>query len=420
MRIAIIGSGIAGLGAAWLLHKQHDVTVYEKNAYAGGHTNTVMDGAQPIDTGFIVYNRKNYPRLIAMFDELGIATQASNMSFSASLNNGKIEWATNSLNSIFAQRRRLLSARHYRMILDILRFHRQGKVLLAQDIDSSMSMDSFIRLHHYSQSFRDHYLVPMAASIWSTPAIQIGDYPIASLLRFFNNHGLLDTAEQPTWRTVTGGSRTYVERICALLGPGRIRLNRPVRSIRRANVSVAVKDDYGSEHFDHVIMAAHADQSLAMLGKDASASETELLHVFKFKSNRAVLHSDERLMPKLRSVWSAWNYLCGGQNSHDGVSLTYWMNRLQAIPVERQYFVTLNPRLEPDSKKIICEIEYEHPIFDARAINAQHNLASIQGINRTWFCGAWCGYGFHEDGLAAAEKVAHALGVTPWPTDKQA
>lgn len=413
MELAVIGSGIAGLSTAWMLHREHNVRIFEANDYVGGHTHTLMVGEQPVDTGFIVYNEPNYPRLKAMFNELDVATQDSDMSFGVSIDNGAIEWAGDNLFTLFAQPSNLASPSHWRMLKDIMRFNKQSKDLLVRDALPSISLGEYLDQNNYGAEFRGRYLAPMAAAIWSAPTQTMLAFPTASFLRFFNNHGLLNVADRPQWKTVTGGSHQYVKKIMATLGD-RVHLNNAITQVRRADDGVYLSDSNGIErHFDQVVFACHADTTLSLLD-DASASEQRLLSVFNFQTNRALLHSDPALMPKRRKVWSSWNYLADtAELNTQQVSVSYWMNRLQSIPGERQYFVSLNPLREPAAEHLIAEIEYEHPVFDEAAVAAQRSLASIQGVNRSWFCGAWCGYGFHEDGLAAAEHVVTGLGGEP-------
>lgn len=415
-RVAVVGTGIAGLGAAWLLRQSHQVTVFEAAARAGGHSNTVLAGDQPVDTGFIVYNERNYPRLQALFAALGVATEASDMSFAASVGlpaGGRLEWAGDNWRAVFAQKRNILRASHWHMLADILRFNRQAKRLLACANLPPTSLGEFLDANRYGQSFRSRYLIPMAAAIWSTPTASMGAYPIATLLRFFDNHGLLDLRDRPRWRTVAGGSGSYVQRILADLD-GPVHLNTPIASVRRHDQGVTLIDRGGNAHtFDHVILATHADTSLALLEQPSDA-ERRLLGAFGFQENRAVLHSDSGLMPHHRGVWASWNYLADdAAASAARVSISYWMNRLQNIPGPRQYFVSLNPLKEPDAATVAADIVYQHPVFDGAAVRAQQGLNAIQGRGGLWYCGAWCGYGFHEDGLAAAETVVRGLGVAP-------
>ncbi|MES1926335.1 FAD-dependent oxidoreductase [Salinisphaera sp. T31B1] len=414
-KIAVVGSGIAGLGVAWLLRERASVTVFEAEDRPGGHANTVMAGDQPVDTGFIVLNDRNYPYFESLLDELSIETIDSDMSFAVTIGHGAIEWAGDNWRTLFAQKSLIADRAHWRMIADILRFNRQAKRLLAHDRVPDCSLGEFLDNNSYSEAFAARYLLPMAAAIWSTPTAGMRAFPVGAFLRFFDNHGLLELANRPQWRTVAGGSRRYVRAIADVLGE-RLRLSSPVGGVRRDTQSVTVTlEDGRSEAFDQVVFACHADQTRRILG-DASPPEARVLSAFGFQPNRALLHSDAALMPRRRAVWASWNYAADRATVDDQrVSVTYWMNRLQSIQGPTDYFVSLNPLVEPAPDKLIREIEYDHPIFDAGAIAAQRQLADIQGIDRAWFCGAWCGYGFHEDGLAAATRVAKGLGVTaPW------
>ena len=414
-RIAIIGSGIAGLGAAWLLKDAHEVTVFEAEARPGGHVVTVMDGPQPVDTGFIVLNDRNYPQFSAFLDALGVPTQDSDMSFGVTIGAGRIEWAGDSLTKLFAQPRLAVSAAHWRMIADIARFNRQAKKLIENDVIATETIGEFLDRYRYGQAFRARYLLPMAAAIWSTPTAGILDFPLAAFLRFFDNHGLLDIKNRPQWRTVTGGSHTYVKAVAAALGD-RLRLGTPVARVRRENDGITLITELGAtEHYDQVIFACHADTTRALL-VDADEREADILSAFDYQPNRAVLHSDARLMPARRKVWSSWNYAADrAEASNQRVSVTYWMNRLQKISGDTSYFVSLNPLYEPLEERVIAEIHYAHPVFTQRAIEAQSELVDIQGRGGVYYCGAWCGYGFHEDGLASATRVAGYLGVpAPW------
>lgn len=419
MRIAVIGTGISGLSAAWLLHRHAEVTVYEQNAYPGGHSNTVEaaegSGSVPVDTGFIVFNEHNYPNLTALFRLLGVKSHASDMSFSASIDDGRVEWAGDNLNTLFAQRRNLLSAAHWRMLRDILHFNRDGKRVLQTGKDANITLGEFLDRQGYSNELRYRYLLPMAAAIWSCPMDTMLDFPVRSFLRFCDNHGLLNVINRPQWRTVTGGSREYVRKLTQALGE-RLYLNRAVASVRRSPQGVSIRDQTDAEaRYDRLIMAAHADQSLALLA-DASETEHALLSAFPYQDNRAVLHTDSTLMPRHRRVWASWNYLADDSEDDSArVSVSYWMNRLQNLSASKDYFLTLNPLHEPVAESIVYETHYEHPVFSRDAMRAQENLGLIQGVNRTWFCGAWCGYGFHEDGLKSALRVAQHMGYSiPW------
>lgn len=417
-RIAVVGSGISGLGVAWLLARRYRVSLFERNSYHGGHTNTVpvptREGTLPVDTGFIVYNERNYPHLTALFRHLRIATRPTDMSFAASIDGGQVEYAGSSLNTLFAQRRNLANPRFHRMLLDILRFNRAAGRLAAGSGDSAMSLGDFLLRGGYGSAFRDHYLLPMAAAIWSCPSRSMLEFPALSLARFFANHGLLDLSGRPRWRTVAGGGRRYVERLLEAIGPER-HLDTAVRSLRRGERGVTLCLADGREAaFDGAVIATHADQALALLERP-DPRERRLLGAFGYQDNRALLHTDPALMPRLRRVWSAWNYLGDTAGPAPAVSVTYWMNPLQSLPGATDYFVSLNPLREPDPGRLLREIHYRHPVFDGAALAAQSALGQIQGGGRVWFCGSYCGYGFHEDGLRSAVEVARGLGVeAPW------
>ncbi|MGE5225721.1 MAG: NAD(P)/FAD-dependent oxidoreductase [Planctomycetaceae bacterium] len=412
MRIAVIGSGISGLGAAWALGRRHDVTLYEAEGRLGGHANTVEvpDGGRsvPVDTGFIVYNERNYPNLVRLFEHLGVPTEPSEMSFSVSRDRGAFEYKARAL-GLLAQPSNLVSPGYLRMVRDIGRFTRGATAALQTGTDETTG--EFLDRMGSSPEFRRDFLLPMVACIWSSSLEAMLAYPATSMVRFLDNHGLLDVLERPRWRTVSGGSREYVSRIAATF-EGRTRLASPVRSIVRTDDEVAVHDLSGDvDRFDHVVLAAHADTSLEILGPEASAEEREVLSAFGYQENRAVLHRDPALMPRRRRAWSSWNYLAEGGDGSERVSLSYWMNRLQNLRTERPVIVTLNPSREP--RHVEREITYHHPRFDARAVRAQGRIGSLQGARRTWFCGSYLGYGFHEDGLRAGLEVASALGAPP-------
>lgn len=420
-RIAVVGSGISGLSAAWLLSRAHDVTLIEAGERPGGHSRTIDvpsadGGSVPVDTGFIVYNELTYPNLTAMFAHLGVETLQSDMSFAVSLDGGRLEYAAREgLRGLFAQRRNLVSPRFWSMLRDLVRFYREapahsGKLGLS-------TLGDFLDLHKYGRAFRDDHLLPMAAAIWSAPAPAILDYPAESFIRFCENHGLLKLRDRPKWRTVKGGSRAYVDAMLADFG-GRLCLNRPVQRIERRNSGgVVIHDASGvAEPFDAVVIAAHADQALGMLG-DASSAERELLGAFRYSRNAAVLHDDPALMPARRATWASWNYL-GRRGQAEGdaaLCVSYWMNRLQGIPGDRPLIVTLNPVRPPRAGSVIDAVTFEHPLFDHHALAAQARLWSLQGQRDTYYCGAYFGAGFHEDGLQAGLAVAEALGVErPW------
>ena len=416
MKIAVIGTGISGLAAAWLLRRHGEVTVYEKNTYAGGHSNTVdTPGGQAVDTGFIVFNEHNYPQLTAMFHHLRVASEPGDMSFAASIDQGRVEYAGDNLNTLFAQRRNLLSIAHWRMLGDILRFNRAAKRALQGGLDPQVTLRGFLEGGGFSGELWWRYLLPMAAAIWSCPMDSMLEFPAASFLRFFHNHGLLNLVERPRWRTVTGGSREYVKKLLEPLR-GRAYLDTAVTAVRRTTDGVKVWDVRGGEAlYDQVVMAAHGDQTLALLA-GATPLERKLLGAFRYQDNRALLHTDAGLMPKRREVWASWNYLADDSGDERArVSVTYWMNKLQNLGKAPDYFVSLNPLREPRAGSVIYETRYEHPVFTREAMQAQERLHEIQGADRIWFCGAWSGYGFHEDGLRSAVRVVQAMGhPIPW------
>lgn len=407
--IAVIGSGISGLAAAWLLNQNHRVTLFEQEARPGGHTNTVTVDGVPVDTGFIVYNQANYPNLTALFDHLGVATQPSDMSFAASLAGGELEYSGTGLGGLFAQKRNLVRPRFWRMLKDVTRFYRQAPALL-QSGDAGLSLGDWLAREGYSEPFVEDHLLPMAAAIWSCPTAAMRAHSAQAFVRFFHNHGLLRLRGRPQWRTVTGGARTYVGRLTEGLD---LRLDAGVTAVRRSAHGVAVTTGDGQIHgFDQVVVATHADQALALLA-DPDIEERHMLGAFRYQDNEAVLHTDPALMPRHRGVWSSWNYIAGG---HDALCVTYWMNRLQGLPVDRDLFVTLNPHVAPDPARVLRRFSYAHPVFDGEALAAQRRLWRIQGRRRTWFCGAYFGAGFHEDGLQAGLWVAERLGGVrrPW------
>lgn len=417
MRVAIIGSGIAGLGCAWLLQRQgRAVTLFEANDYPGGHTHTVdvaLDGlVAPVDTGFLVYNERTYPRLIALLAELGVASAPSTMSFSVRNDAAGVEWAGTDLRALFAQPGNLLRPTFWRMLADILRFNRETTAMLKSDGVFAITLGEYLDASGYSAPFRDWYLVPMAAAIWSSPENDVLDFPLPTFIRFCHAHGLLQIFDRPQWRTVAGGARTYVARMLAELTD--LRLSSPVRRIRRhANFVEVATDAKPVERFDEVVLACHSDQSLALLA-DASRNERQLLSSVRYQKNRALLHTDPRLMPKSRNAWAAWNYLAAGPDRGEmAVTVTYWINKLQPLPFKTPVLVTLNPPYEPRAGTLIAEFEYSHPLVKSAAVTAQHRFAHLQGERHTWYAGAWLGYGFHEDGLASAHAVAAGIAELP-------
>jgi uncharacterized protein len=418
MRIAIIGTGIAGLTCAHLLADRHEVTVFERDARPGGHTNTVRvelgDEIHAVDTGFIVYNERNYPGLVRLFDRLGVPTKPSDMSFGVSDTQTGVEWGSSSPGTVFAQRRNALRPAFLRMLADVVRFNRHMRRLLASGFIEGLSLRELVDLGRWSPHMVDWYLAPMVSAIWSAPFRDALDIPAATFARFFDNHGLLQLAAQPRWRTVEGGARTYVERIVTPLGR-RVRLATPVAKVLRRRDGVELLTDrYGLERFDHVILAAHSDQSLELLG-DPSGAERAVLGGIRYQDNRAVLHTDERLLPRERRAWASWNYRLGDANGAGGAgvgaTLTYHMNRLQSIDSRHQICVTLNQDQAVDPHQVLGVFEYAHPVLDGAAVAAQQRHGEISGVRSTWYCGAYWGYGFHEDGVQSALRVCRAFGV---------
>jgi len=412
LRIAIVGAGIAGLGSAWLLHRQgHAVTLYEANDYLGGHTHTVdvtLDGVTaPVDTGFLVFNDRTYPKLVALLDELGVASIASQMTFSARIDAAGLEWAGTSVATLFAQPGNALRPQFWRMLADIVRFNREATALMRRDAVWSISLGEFLDERRFGAALSDWYLLPMAAAIWSAPKKDILDFPLPAFVRFCHNHGLLRVTDRPQWRTVRGGGRAYVARIAAHLPD--VRAATPVRRIRRSASGVDIEAGGHREHFDEVVLACHSDQARRLLA-DASPAEERLLAAIRYQPNRVVLHTDRALLPKSRRAWSAWNYIAADDESGTRpVAVSYLINKLQPLPFTTPVIVTLNPPFDPDPALTIREFEYSHPLLDAEAIGAQTELAGLQGAHHTWYAGAWLGYGFHEDGLRSAHAVADGI-----------
>ena len=413
----MIGGGIAGMGAAWALNRRHEVVLYEAEPRIGGHSNTVEvddDGsAVPVDTGFIVYNERNYPNLVRLFDALDVPTEQSDMSFSVSVGDGAFEYRSR-VRGLFAQPSSAVRPSMWRMIWDFRRFCVDAPRVLASGTRESLG--DYLDRGGYGEAFRLDLLLPVTAAIWSSGLDDMLDFPVTTLVSFLMNHDILQLRSRPRWRTVTGGSREYVRR---LTGPyrNRIRLSRPVVAVGRDEDSVQVRDAAGGlDRFDEVVLATHPDVTLEILGPDATLRERDVLGAIRYQRNEAVLHRDPALMPRRRGAWSSWNYLADGRGEPDRskpVSLTYWMNRLQNLRTRRPVFVTLNPIREPRGQ--VQRFSYAHPQFDRAAIDAQLRLPSIQGVRRTWFAGAWCGHGFHEDGLRSGLDVAAALGApAPW------
>ena len=411
MKLAIVGAGISGLVAAHHLHRQHEITLFEANRYVGGHTNTVRvdleDETHWVDTGFIVMNDRNYPHFKPLLEELGVATQPSRMSFSVSDDGGRFEYA-GTPRGLFAQRSHLASPRFLRMIGDLVRFNREARSLLELAPDSGPSLRSFLNDGRYSRWFIDRLIVPQAAAVWSADPGQMWSFPASFLAHFFYNHGMLGLRDRPRWRTVTGGSRRYVEEITRPFAD-RIRTSAPVQAVTRCSDGVQVKaHGCEGERFDEVIIAAHSDQALAML-TDPSDSERELLGAVAYQPNEAVLHTDERLLPGRRAAWASWNFHLTPQPPVC-TQLTYWMNNLQSLRSDTTFLVTLNRTEAIDPGKIIRTIPYAHPVFTPEGVAAQTRHREISGVNRTHYCGAYWRWGFHEDGVVSALKALERVG----------
>ncbi|MEN9396840.1 MAG: hypothetical protein RLZ81_1370 [Pseudomonadota bacterium] len=426
-RVAVIGSGIAGLSAAWTLATEAGdsaaVTLFEAGDYFGGHTHTVdltLNGvSHGVDTGFLVFNQRTYPRLIKLFETLQVATVASDMSFSVQVPHSGLEWSGSNLNSVFAQRANLLRPRFWGMLADLLRFNRLCTELASNGTEAQLRQPiaTFLQSNDFGPAFRDDYLMPMVACIWSCPTEQMLRFPIATLIRFCHNHGLLQVTDRPQWFTVRGGARHYVQRMLQDLPDTRLRS--PVRQVLRlplgqGQAGVQVATDTATERFDDVVLACHSDQSLALL-QDASAAERTVLAGIGYHRNRAVLHTDTAVLPRRARAWAAWNYerAASGQQEQGAVCLHYLLNRLQPLPWQQPVLVSLNPVRQPEAKQVQAEFDYAHPVFDQRAIDAQRELPQIQGKAHTWFCGAWTRYGFHEDGLMSGQDVARNL-IARW------
>ncbi len=420
MKIAVVGAGISGLSCAWRLARTHDVTLYEAGSYFGGHTHTVeatVDGVtHPVDTGFLVFNHRTYPELTRLFETLDVEVAPSEMTFSVSVGKPReraLEWAGTNINSVFAQRSNLARPAFLRMLYDIVRFNRLATqmALAGEARAGAESLGDFLAREHFSDAFRLWYLLPMAAAIWSCPTATMMAFPVSTFVRFCHNHGLLQVTDRPQWYTIKGGARNYVAQMLKALRD--TRLNAPVLAIHRggsANGAVTVVTRSAREHFDHVVLATHSDDTLKMLA-DASSLEARLLGAIRYQKNHAVLHTDATLLPRRRRAWAAWNYQClpAAKAGTEDVCVHYLLNLLQPTPFKRALMVSLNTIVPPRDECVLEEFEYSHPVFDAAAIAAQESLAALQGERSTWFAGAWTGYGFHEDGLRSGLAVANAI-----------
>lgn len=419
-KIAIVGTGIAGLSAAWHLNPNADITIFEKSNYIGGHSNTVdvcVEGeTMPVDTGFIVFNPQNYPNLTALFDLLGVETVSTDMSFAVSMEQGGFEYSGGDNAGLLAQPSNAVRPRFWRMIAGILRFYRNAGEFQHDAEVAGLSLGELLDKHGFSTAFIEDHLAPMGAAIWSSDSTDILDYPAADFIRFFRNHGLVQINDRPQWRTVVGGSREYVSKITVEF-TDRIRLNTVVSRIQREDGGVTVYSMGAEpEHFDKVVLACHSDQSLALLG-DPSAQETEILGNMRYSRNTAVLHTERSWLPKRKRAWASWNYMEAPLGvDRNGPAITYWMNRLQHLPVQTPVMVTLNPYRDITPKHVLGSFDYEHPIFDRAARAARDRLMQIQGTQQTWFAGAYMGDGFHEDGIQAGLAVAEMISGTarPW------
>jgi len=423
LKVAVVGGGVAGLSAAWLLSERHEVTLFEADPRLGGHANTVeapgLKGPVPVDTGFIVYNEANYPNFTALLAHLGVAHRNADMALSVSLDDGAFEYSSYGAFGIFAQTRNLFSARFWAMLRDVTRFYRTGPKDLAALEAPMTSLEAYLEDKGYCRAFRDDHLLPQAAAIWSTPLKEIGEYPAAALIRFFLNHGMMSVFGRGMWRTVQGGSRAYVEKLTDAFR-GESRQGVRVAGVRRDGQGVELRLAGGTrERFDEVVIATHADAALSLLD-DPSAEETRLLSAFRYSRNLAVLHTDRTLMPKRRRVWTSWNHIGRREAPGEGC-VTYWMNRLQSLKDAPDLFVTLNPSKPIAAEAMIRTEVYDHPLFDGAAIAAQTRIWDLQGVRRTWFCGSYFGHGFHEDALQSGLAVAEQLGGVrrPWSVENE-
>ena len=420
-KIAIIGTGIAGLSVSYFLNRKHQITVYEREPRLGGHSRTITvdHGGRiiPVDTGFIVFNERNYPNLTALFRRLGVKIKNSDMTYALTVDDGWLEWGAKDLNAIFGQRRNALRPRFLKLFREVMRFN--GEVAARVKHEPAITLGELIERMGLSEWFKRYYLLPMAGAIWSSPPRQMLAFPAHVFVTFFENHSLLSMSGQPQWLTVDGGSQTYVEKIAAPFRD-RVRLKTPAARVERLPAGVRVTDAMGHhQDYDHVVFACHSDEALALLA-DAGEAERTTLSAIRYQPNVAVLHKDPRFMPKRRRCWASWNYHSDGKGDEPAISLTYWMNNLQGIDEAYPLFVTLNPASDIPEEHVFDRHLFHHPVFDGAAIAAQARLQRMQGQRNTWFCGAYMRHGFHEDGLVSAMAVADALGApAPWTIDER-
>lgn len=413
-RIAVVGSGIAGLSAAWLLAEQYRVTLFEAGDYFGGHSNTVdvtLEGVtHPVDTGFLVHNDLTYPNLVPLLAHLGVPVHASDMSFGVSIHEPDIEWAGTNLASVFAQPSNLFRPKFIGMLRDILRFNREAERYLLEVRSTPVTLGELLAREKFGQAMQEWYLLPMAAAIWSAPVSAVLDFSASTFLSFCLNHRLLQIDQRPQWKTILGGSRLYVQAMLKRLTDARLAC--PVTRVQRNADCVVISSPRGDENFDAVAMACHAPTTLSLL--EPTPNEHRVLSAIRYQPNEAILHTDVALLPRRQKVWSAWNYMAAGrQGAERPVAVSYLINQLQPLPFKTPVIVTLNPHQPPNPAKVLARFSYEHPVLDQAASLAQSELPGLQGQQRTWFCGAWTGFGFHEDGLKSALRVARAFGVTP-------
>lgn len=417
-RVAVVGSGVAGLAAAYRLSPHREVTLFEADDRFGGHAHTVditLDGhTAGVDIAFLSLNRRTYPRLLALLDELGVDTADAPLTFSVQVPDAGLEWTGPSLNALFAQRRNLLRPSFLRMLADVLRFNRLATALAEGPGQALASLrepvGGFLARHRFSRPFVDWYLMPMVGALWNCPPSQVLDFPVATLIRYCHNHGLIDASGRQPWHTVRGGSRRYVERVIERLRQrgARALAASPVLGLRRTAQGVQLRTAQGTDRFDAVVLACHSDQALALLD-DPSPAEQRLLSAIRFHANHAVVHTDPSVMPRLRRAWGCWSYEAGPRGGQGGSCVHYWLNALQPLPFTTPLFNSINPLHAPDPARVIARHAFAHPVFDQAAIDAQQEMPRIQGERRTWFCGAWMGYGFHEDGLKAGLSAAESV-----------